>query len=166
MTDDLTDELKAMVQLEATLKSLGEEERGRVLKWVNARFSSSGKGGSGAGVGNPEDARDAVEQFSDLATFYSAVAPATDSEKALVVAYWLQYREGVADVEAQTVNTRLKHLGHGVGNITRALETLKDERPVLVIQTKKEGSSQQARKKFRVTVEGRKKIEGMIPGNE
>jgi hypothetical protein len=65
-------------------------------------------------------------------------------------------------VEAQAVNTRLKDLGHGVGNITRAFEALKDEKPALIVQTKKEGSTQQARKKFRVTAEGKKKVEGML----
>lgn len=160
MAEGLTGELKAMAQVESALKGLTDEEVGRVMQWANARFKalkgSAGKGDSGGG------GRQDIEEHGDLATFYSAAGPETDADKALVVAYWLQHREGVSDVEAQTVNTRLKHLGYGVGNITRAFETLKDEKPSLIVQTKKEGSTKQARKKFKVTAEGKKKVEGML----
>jgi hypothetical protein len=84
------------------------------------------------------------------------------SAKALVGAYWMQFKEGVNDVDAMTVNTRLKHLGHGVGNITRAFEALKAERPSPIVQTRKEGNTKQARKKFKVTNEGKKRVEGML----
>ncbi len=166
MTDDLPVELKAMAQLESALKELGDEERGRVLLWANARFKSSLKN-AGTKVGTIGEANggDQAEQ-PDLATFYASAGPISDADKALVVAYWLQYRENVSDVEAQTVNTRLKHLGYGVGNITRAFETLKDEKPALIVQTKKTGSTQQARKKFKVTSEGKKKVEGMLRPEE
>ena len=52
----------------------------------------------------------------------------------------------------------LKNLGHGVGNITRAFDTLRASKPALTVQTRKEGSSKQARKKFRVTTEGHRRI--------
>jgi len=160
MTDVLTGELRAMAQLEAALKDLSDEERARVLLWASARFKLSLRGAGGR-AGDTDEAGTGRLDDADLATFYAAAAPKSDADKALVVAYWLQYRENVV-VEAQTVNTRLKHLGHGVGNITRAFEALKDEKPALIVQTKKEGSTQQARKKFKVTAEGKKKVEGML----
>jgi len=49
--------------------------------------------------------------------------------------------------------TSLKHLGHGFGNITRAFENLKAMKPALIVQTRRDGSSPQARKKFKVTSE-------------
>jgi hypothetical protein len=160
MSDVLSGELKAMAQIEATLKDLTDEERVRVMQWASARFRLSLRGDGGK-VADPGRAA-GDEVHPDLETFYAAAQPKTDAERALVVAYWLQYRESAPDVDTQTVNTRLKHLGYGTGHITRAFETLKDERPALVVQTKKEGSTQQARKKFKVTTEGKKRVEGML----
>lgn len=165
MTDDLPNELKAMAQIDSALKDLADEERARVLLWANARFKSSLRN-AGAKVGTiGQDDGDQAEH-ADLAPFYAAAGPTSDADKALVAAYWLQYRENVANVEAQTVNTRLKHPGYRVGNITRAFETLKDEKPALIVQTKKAGSTQQARKQFKVTSEGKKKVEGMLGPKE
>jgi hypothetical protein len=87
-------------------------------------------------------------------------------DKALVVAYWLQVRGGAADIDAQTANTELKHLGHGISNVTRAFEGLKSQKPALMIQLRKEGSTQQARKRFKVTAEGRKSVERMLTAAE
>jgi DNA-binding PadR family transcriptional regulator len=68
----------------------------------------------------------------------------------------------VTDVEAQRVNTELKQLGHGVSNITRAFDALKSQKPALIMQTRKEGTSKQARKKYKVTTEGKKAVERML----
>jgi hypothetical protein len=93
MTDDIPNELKAMAQVDSALKDLGDEERARVLLWANARFKSSLKN-AGAKVGTigQGDGGDHAEH-QELATFYAAAAPKSDADKALVVAYWLQYRE-------------------------------------------------------------------------
>src|SRR5438105_3124593 len=97
MTENLPVELKAMAQLESVLKDLTDEERARVMQWVSARFGSNLKRNGG----NVADAHDTTsdEVYADLPTFYAAARPKTDAERALVVAYWLQYRENVADVE-------------------------------------------------------------------
>lgn len=161
MTETLSGELKAMSTVEAAFKDLEDDEIGRVMQWANSKFKgiprpAGGKMEVAAGVGDDQ------EDHPDLATLFSAAAPANDAEKALVGAYWLQYREGAADVGTQAVNMQLKQLGHGIGNATRAFETLKAERPALIVQTKKAGSTQQARKKFKVTHEGMKKVEAML----
>ena len=167
MSDNLSGELKAMGQLEAALKDLTHEERARVLQWGNARFTfvvaakpkvgMPGKGDQQTDSGDTDGTT-----YQDFATFYDAAAPSVDGDRALVGAYWLQIHEGAPDVEAQTVNTSLKHLGHGIGNITRAFENLKAMKPALIVQTRKDGSSQQARKKFKVTSEGKKAVERML----
>jgi hypothetical protein len=157
----MSGELKAMSILETTLKSLSDEELSRVMQWANARFRyTKSVGGKAQSANDTKVEND--DEYPDLATFFSAAAPKTDGEKALVGAYWLQYREDATDVEAVTVNTRLKHLGYGIGNVTRAFESLKAEKPALIVQTKKEGSTQQARKKFKVTSEGKKRVEAML----
>lgn len=170
MSDALSAELKVMVQVEAALKGLAEDEQSRVVQWAISRFCGGiAPAGSNTEKRNGDDQRthsaDSIpttESSDDFPTFYDAASPKTDPEKALVCAYWLQYREGASDVEAQRVNTSLKHLGHGVSNITRAFEGLKSQKPALVVQTRKEGTSQQARKKFKVTAEGKKTVERML----
>ena len=102
-----------------------------------------------------------ADPLGDLAALYEACQPRTDSEKTLVVSFWLQEVDGAAGIDAQSVNTQLKQLGHGVGNITRAFDKLTQGRPQLMIQTKKAGTTKQARKTLRVTTEGRKMIEQM-----
>ena len=70
--------------------------------------------------------------------------------------------QGEADFDAQSVNTKLKHLGHGVGNITQALDVLKDRRPQLIVQLRKSGTTKQARKKYKVTTAGKSAVEAML----
>lgn len=173
MADVLSAELGAMVQIEAALKDLQDDERDRVMHWALSRFriqtKASSTGGErtdiGAGVtGTPASGaqRNGSAEYEDLATFYDAASPSSDAEKALVGAYWIQVREGAADVDAQSVNTQLKHLGHGISNVTRAFEGLKAQKPALVVQLRKDGSTQQARKRFKVTAEGKKAVERML----
>jgi hypothetical protein len=170
MIDALSAELKAMAQVEAALKGLAEDEQSRVMQWAISRFrggialvdSNTDKRNRDGQLSNSAESVPATESSDDFPTFYDAASPKTDPEKALVCAYWLQYKEGASDVEAQRVNTSLKHLGHGVSNITRAFEGLKSQKPALIVQTRKEGTSQQARKKFKVTAEGKKTVERML----
>jgi hypothetical protein len=90
--------------------------------------------------------------------------PATDSDKLLVVAYWFQVVRGESELDSQSLNTELKHLGYPIGNITRAVSALSTTTPRLVMQIKKSGTTRQARKKFRLTVEGIKKVDAMTGG--
>jgi len=170
-TFELSSELKAMATLEGALKELNDDERQRVLRWVFERFgtqlpkspikpASEGKTAPYS-TGDEGDTTGATDT-DGLAEFYDKAAPSTDAEKALVVAYWSQYKQGQADIESQAINTQLKHLGHGVTNITRAFDNLKSQKPALIVQTRKEGASKQARKKFKVTAEGKKSVEQML----
>jgi hypothetical protein len=170
----LSGELQAMVRVEGALTPLQEDERARVLRWASERFgvsiamrsaNSAAKGpatnrdgGGGGGDTNSGDANDHV----DLAEFFAAARPKSDLDKALVVGYWFQYRVGNTELEAQAINTELKHLGHQVGNITRAFDNLMAKDPQLIVQTRKSGSSKQARKKYKLTTAGKKEVERML----
>ena len=158
---ELSGELKAMAQIEAALKDLIDDERFRVMQWATARFRVSAKQG-GKPPSLVEGGSAEVAGYGTLAEFYDAAAPATETDRALVGTYWFQFHEGVTDVEAQRVNTELKQLGHGVSNITRAFDALKSQKPALIMQTRKEGTSKQARKKYKVTTEGKKAVERML----
>jgi len=59
-------------------------------------------------------------------------------------------------------NASLKDLGHGLSNVTVALDGLKDEKPALILQLKKSGTSKQARKTYKLTVEGAKRVRQML----
>lgn len=100
--------------------------------------------------------------FTTFAELFDAASPTSNGEKALVAGYWLQVCEGAEGFDSQSANKELKHLGHGLPNITAALETLKKTKPSLVLQLQKSGKTQQARKKYKVTVAGLKKVEEMV----
>jgi hypothetical protein len=168
MPDGLSPELQAMVQVESALSALEATERSRVIQWAQAKFRSTG---SGTNRGTPDTVVELERSAGghdlgsdDLPAFYDAAHPESDAEKALVCTYWMQFRKGAADVDSQAVNTELKHLGQGIGNITRAFEALKSQRPALIVQTRKEGSTKQARKKFKLTTEGKRAVERMLQG--
>lgn len=164
---ELSSELGAMVAIEGALAPLESEVQARVLRWACERFgvAAAAKVGSvstkavGTVVVEPMGNN---SEASSLAEFYDSAAPSTDADKVLVAAYWFQFREGHPEIEARHINTELKHLGYGVGNITRAFENLKATRPALIVQTRKDGSTRQAQKKFKVTHEGRKAVDRMV----
>lgn len=160
-------ELEAMKAIAEALKTLDESAIRRVLHWaVDAyRPKSSGfatqpeRGAETFGAGIPPDLK---SRYPTLADFFSAASATQEADKALVVGYWFQVVEGAGDLDGFTLNKELKHLGHGISNITSALDTLQGRRPALVIQTKKSGTSKQARKKYKLTLEGQRAVERMI----
>lgn len=167
-------EIEALKAVSGALSNLDKHACERVLRWACDRFGISTKeissppnprGGSGAG-GSSVGRNGNLAEFEDLATLFAAASPKTEPEKALIAAVWKQHSEQLADWGSQEINTELKHLGHGVSNITDALTSLMRRKPSLVIQTRKEGSSKQARKKYKVTVEGLSKVQRMLAGND
>jgi hypothetical protein len=93
----------------------------------------------------------------------------TDFDRVLVAAYWLQGCAKQASWGGLQVNNLLKDLGHGVRNVTTALNSAQKHKPALVRQMSKSGKSQQARKTYKLTTAGvtrvRKKLglSGAIP---
>ncbi|MGH2377709.1 MAG: hypothetical protein ACRDGT_04470 [Candidatus Limnocylindria bacterium] len=160
-------ELRAMVAVRDALAPLDDPARTRVIRWAADRFKVVAAATSSPAV--PSRATPAAPEASnrpmaDLAAFYHAASPKTDTEKVLTVAYWLQKSQGLTDVESFGVNSELKQLGFGVGNVTRAFDNLMAMRPQPVMQTRKSGTSKQGRKKFRVTDIGMRTVERMLQG--
>lgn len=169
-TDEVTpsEEIKSMAKIEEALAKLDEEGRGRVLRWAADRFGialktkAAEKAGGRETVstsGNGEENGAEVEELADL---FAVAKPKSEADKALVGGYWFQHIKGESDLEGQQVNKELKHLGHGVTNITRAFDSLKQRSPQLVVQTKKSGTTKQARKRYKLTTEGKKAVEAML----
>lgn len=161
-------ELAAMIAVERALADLTEEERTRVLAWASSKFNVALKAQKQKKQETDDGDEDDDSPPADpnttatLAEFYDQANPTTEGEKVLVVGYWYQFRENAQDLDSQALNSQLKHLGHGIGNVTRALEWPKSQKPALMVQKRKEGTSKQARKKFAVTNEGKKYVEKML----
>jgi hypothetical protein len=100
-------------------------------------------------------------KFANFAALYDAANPNTDASRALVAGYWFQVAEGGESFASQAVNMELKDLGHGVTNITAAFTDLAQHNPVWARQVKKAGTSQQARKLYRLTAAGIREVERM-----
>jgi hypothetical protein len=159
-------EVEAMRALAAALDGLEPEQQGRVLRWAADRYSvtlGGGKIGGGGGNSGGVSETDA-SQFSDLSDLFSAATAATDEDRALVVAYWLQelQEEKQPNVSGGQVNKELKHLGHGVRDITKVFSALIATSPQQVIQTRKSGTSRQARKSYKVTKAGIRRVQELL----
>lgn len=153
------------------ISGLPLESRRHVLMWAVDRFAG---GPAGTRRGEPPTSL-ATEQaslepkeltYSDIAELYNAAQPSTDIERALVGGYWLQVFGEEPDFTGLQVNTELKNLGHGIGNITQAFSSLMRSKPALVMQVRKTGSARQARKRLKITAEGRRSVEAMLRGQE
>jgi hypothetical protein len=82
----------------------------------------------------------------------------------LVAGYWVQVCGGADSFDGFSVNRELKNLGHGLINVTVAIEGLRKQQPARALQLAKAGKSQQARKTYKLTVVGIKAVEEMISG--
>ncbi len=148
----------------AMAEILGGLEAGaaeRVLRWAGERFGVHDV--AKPKPGHPtEETTASLSTQNDLADLFEAAGPTTEPEKVLVAGFWRQQLLGEGDLDAQLINSELRHLGHGISNITRAFDQLIGQRPQLAIQTRKSGSAKQARKKYRITAEGLRAVQRMI----
>jgi len=153
-------EVEAILKVQEILGSLEPDAAQRVARWASEKFGGGpiARAGEAAGAASPV----AVDEFEDVADLFHAVSPTTESDKALTAAYWAQVCQGLSFFEGYRVNTELKNLGHGLSNVTRALDSLINQKPALVIQTRKSGTSKQARKQYKVTRAGILRIESLI----
>jgi hypothetical protein len=178
MTYQAAKEFEAIKVVHDALAPLEEEGRTRVLQYIASLLGINAKVvGGKAGTAAEEDPAEEGDEngaeeevakgaptFSTFAELYDAAGPETNSEKALVVGYWLQVCLSAEHFTAAAANKELTHLGHKVANITAAIDDLKKQKPALALQLKKSGSSQQARKTYKVSHAGVKRVEEMIGG--
>jgi len=152
----MTDEIEALRAMSDILDGLSPDAVARVLKWAADKHKVSIAGASTAPGRIPSADTVARDKplASDLPEYFNDAQPRTSPEKALVVAAWLQAVQGSSDFDSGSVNRELKNLGHPSTNITRDFDDLIGRKPKMVVQTRKSGSSKQARKLYRVTHEG------------
>lgn len=180
MTSEASREFEAIQAVHSALEPLDEEGRSRVLTYIGSLFGVSVKlVGKTAPMADSNEAVSSIEArevstagqvpkgaqgFRSFAELYDQAGPKSNGEKALVVAYWLQVCQGADTFTAAAANKELMHLGHKVANITDAIDSFKDQKPALILQLKKSGSSKQARKIYKVSHAGVKRVEEMLGG--
>lgn len=157
-------EFDAIQTVYKALQPLDQDGRQRVINYIVSLLrldSIVSEPGENAAT---EEANPTTQgyRYESLAELYDAASPSTNAEKALVVGVWLQENLGNDSFSSQAINSELKHLGHGIANITNALDQLKDSKPALVHQLRKSGTSQQARKTYKVTLAGIRAVKDMI----
>lgn len=172
-------EIEAMSTIAKALGSLEKEAVVRVLHWASERYgvapstSSHRTTAEHAQSANtqPQSQQKAsgtgeVATYSDFHELFDAANPSTSVDKALVAGYWFQVLKGQEDLDSQQLNKELKNLGHPSTNITRDLDSLINKTPRFVMQIRKDGSTKQARKKYKLTREGIKALERMLSRTE
>ncbi len=165
---ELDPELKAMNDAYKVLNGLDEGTRARVVNWLISKFSINRAKSittSSAQVGMENNAG-SISSFTSIADLFGKTTFKTESDKALLVAAYLQLKENKEELTSREINKELNHLGHGVSNITVAIGVLINRKPNLMMQTRKEGKSQQAQKKYKVTMEGLKAAEAMVSATD
>lgn len=160
----MDDEITAMQAMAGALAGLDESARGRVIRWLGERYGVRAAQENTARQQSVRDAEGQPEQ-EEFPDFFHRFQASTDKEKAVATAYWLRLT-GVNQFPSMDINSMLKDLGHRVSNITDALSSAMREKPALVIQIKKSGSSRQARKLYKLTDAGAKWVESKLAGRE
>jgi hypothetical protein len=178
MEDEMDLEIEAMGKVSKALGVLEEEARGRVIRWAAERYGvtlgAAPRKQVGGGEGNPggediddgdeneEQAHDESPDWEHFAELYDATGASTHPEGMLVAAYWVQVLKGQGSFGSLELNKLLKDLGHGVTGTAKVMSNLIAKKPALILQLKKSGKSQQARKTYRLTDAGKKAVEQMI----
>lgn len=156
---DFEPELKAMNDVYNALKDLEDEAKQRVIQWVTSKFAlttaiqefseSEQELGEGRGLTEKD-----LSSFKSVADVFGNAKVKSEPDKVLIVGAYLQQKKGDGELTGREINKELHHLGHGVSNITAAISSLIKRKPQLMIQTRKEGKTKQAQKKYKVTGEG------------
>jgi hypothetical protein len=103
-----------------------------------------------------------IEDFSNSADLFKVAKPKRAHEKALVVAAFLTVKQGLKELKSSDIQKGLRDVDKGLQNITNVITRLQTNKPKLMVQTRKAGETQQARKRFKVTQEGLDMVEAML----
>jgi hypothetical protein len=175
MNEQATQEFDAMKIIHEALLPLEQEGRVRVLKSLislldikDVVMSSQDSAvcaheDQNQFVSEGKSIGQAMQHFSSFADLYDAADPQGNGEKALVAGYWLQECQK-AENFAAAANKELNDLGRKILNITHAIDSMKNQKPALILQIKKSGSSKQARKLYKLSQEGIKCVQEMLRG--
>jgi hypothetical protein len=161
---NLSPEVRAIGVIDKELEGLDEEARRRVLEWAASKYGVAYNVSVPSSAAPTQEAPSAAGQpeFETFADLLDAADPETEAERTLVGAYWVQVQNAQGTFTAKRVNDELKNTGHKVSNITRALDNLQRAKPALVRQIRKSGKSRQARKTYKLTDAGIRRVQNLI----
>jgi hypothetical protein len=164
-------EIVALNTAYTALKDLAPDAIQRNINWLATRLGVSAIAKAPTGGRSPtptetvatnnpdgQTASGEFEKFATSADFLSQINEPTDKERVLAIAAYIQKKEPDKELTGFSINKELKHIGHGVANITSAIQTWVDQRPQLMIQIRKTGTTKQAKKVYKVTEEGMKSV--------
>jgi hypothetical protein len=157
-------ETEAITKIAEALSPLTPEGIQRVLRYINQTYQPRGTAPTTFEKASSSGAQD-NQTFSEFHELFDATLPETGPERALVAGYWLQVIQGNEEWDSFFVNKELKNLGYPASNITRDIDVLMRRTPRWVHQTRKEGTSQQARKTYKLTQEGIRAVQRMLANN-
>jgi len=162
-------QILAMQKVVEALSGLGDSDLRVVLGFIGMRYgdlnlaSPVAQGSTSRNVGLIGNGGvlpvTSYDTFPDL---YHAANPETEADKALVAGYWIQACQQKDGFDSFTANSVLKDMGYTISNITRAFDALMAQDPKYVMQTKKTGTSRQARKVYKLTQAGLKRVGEML----
>jgi hypothetical protein len=153
-------EIKAMSAAAAALQGLPPDSARRVINWLAQHYQAKPAAAPNTEFrANPEVASTAYAEFHEL---FDVANPESGVENALVAAYWFQVVQKHPELDSQQLNSALKNLGRPSSNITRDLDNLINRSPRLLMQVRKEGSTKQARRRYKLTIEGIRAVERML----
>lgn len=155
-------QLNAMHKVVEALNPLDDGDLRIVLGFIQMRYGRIQPPKEGGGSAAQDSDSVPTSQFSTFPDLYHSADPGTEAEKALVAGYWVQVCQGNDGFDSYTANSALKQMGYTLSNITRALDILQAQDPKLVMQVRKTGSSRQARKVYKLTHAGLKRVAEML----
>ena len=175
MSDSENNELDAIRTVHAALEPLDAEARRRILDYITSRLgiptsTVASLGGPAndletkVGESQVDTSSDRARTFAEFAELFEAADPRTRGEKALVAGFWLQECQGAESFTGAAANKELKDLGHRVSNITDGIDSMRNQKPALILQLRKSGSTRQARKLYKISREGAKRVKEMVDG--
>lgn len=172
--DDLIDpEVEVMGIVSNALKRLDEDARGRVIRWAADKFicalslppdgdPSALKAECPDEINSTEGEKEPIVGWKHFAELYDASGASSQQDGMLVAAYWVQIVNEKDSFGSFELNKLLKDLGMGVKETSKVMDALIKKKPSLVLQLKKSGRTQQARKTYRLTEAGKKLVEQMV----
>ncbi|MFG6444896.1 hypothetical protein ACFXQA_06440 [Microbacterium sp. P07] len=165
-------EIKAMGAISSALSPLEPEQQNRILRWAADRYSVRDLKTDAVSKSDFEDTAPRMSAeapssgYSSIDELFETGVAKTNTQKALLAAYWFQVVQGSGTFQSFTLNTALKNMGQGIPNITDALGTAEAQKPALVMQTGKTGKSRQARKTYKLTTAGVKAVEAILADSD
>ncbi len=155
-------EAKAINEITEILLTLEPDSVTNILEYFRKQFQVRPPRQGVPAASEIEIRSEETVKFDSFDELFDAARPVTSVDKALVAAYWFQVVQGYEDLEGFQLNRELKNLGHQSNNITRDLESLRNREPRYLNQIRKEGSTKQARKRYKLTREGIRAVERLL----